>query len=122
MFAAASRSHNRRRVQLRSLTPDQCQEMVAAGDWVLVDVRPADDFAKASPEGAFNVPLFQQVNFSQATPKSLLRAAAYMFNGVKPVEPNPTFLEDLETVADGKGVIMVRAGHPRAIREETACK
>jgi hypothetical protein len=45
---------------------------------------------------------------SQATPKSMLRAAAYLSNGVKPVEPNPTFAEDLKQVTNGKGAIMVR--------------
>jgi hypothetical protein len=95
-------------LQIKSVPPKKAQEMAESGKWVLIDVRPQDEFGKSSATGALNVPLFQQVNMSQATPKSMLRAAAYLFNGVKPVEPNPSFAEDLKTAAGGKGVIMVR--------------
>lgn len=33
-----------------------------------------------------------------------------MANGVTPVEPNPTFLEDVRKAADGKGVILACEG------------
>jgi hypothetical protein len=94
-------------VQLESVKPEKAQDMLESGKWVLIDVRPQDEFGKASAAGAINVPLFQQLNLSQATPKSMLRAAAYLFNGVKPVEPNPSFAEDLKQATNGKGAIMV---------------
>lgn len=33
-----------------------------------------------------------------------------MANGVTPVEPNPDFIEDVRTAADGKGVILACEG------------
>jgi rhodanese-related sulfurtransferase len=83
--------------------------MLDSGDWVLVDVRMPADFEKASIEGAKSAPLFKGTDFSKATPFSMLRAAAYAFNGVKPVEPNADFAADVKAAAGGKGVILVRA-------------
>ena len=95
-------------MQMESVSPGDARSRAEAGEWVIVDVRPESDFEKASAEGAVNVPLFQAVNLSQATPLSLLRAVAMGVNGVKPVEPNPNFDEQLKERTAGKKAIMVR--------------
>lgn len=85
--------------------------MVDSGDWVIVDVRPKTDYEKSTVEGAKHAALFQGMSFANATPKSLLRAAAYAMNGVSPVEPNPAFADDLKAAAGNKGAILVRSTH-----------
>jgi rhodanese-related sulfurtransferase len=89
------------------VSPAKAKEMVESGDWLIMDVRTADTFDKASVEGAVNVPLFQGVNFSQITPKSFLRAVAFTLNGVKAVEPNPNFDDEVKAKSGGQGVILV---------------
>jgi rhodanese-related sulfurtransferase len=41
------------------VSPTEALSLVAGDDWVVVDVRPAGDYEKASADGAVNVPLFQ---------------------------------------------------------------
>lgn len=50
-----------------------------------------------------------RTDFSKAGPREWLKAAAYAVNGVKPVEFNPNFLEEMKERTGGKGVILVRA-------------
>ncbi len=45
--------------QLPTVSPEQAQEMLDSGDWVLVDVRPAPEYEKAHPAAAISVPLYQ---------------------------------------------------------------
>lgn len=93
--------------RLESISPSEAQKLVKSGKFVLVDVRPPDVFEKAHPEGAQSAPLFQSVKWSQPDFKKYLRAIAFMANGVKPVEENTEFLEDLSRVSNGKGVILM---------------
>ena len=93
---------------MRSLQPAEAQELVSNGDYVLVDVRPKELFEQSSIEGAVNVPLFQSMDFSKATAQSWLKALAYTFNGVKPVEVNPNFIEEMKTQVAGRNAILVR--------------
>ena len=57
--------------------------MLNSGDWVLVDVRPPQLYEKAHIEGAKNAALFQPVNWGKPSTKKVLRAIAFMLNGVK---------------------------------------
>ena len=57
--------------------------MLSSGDWVLVDVRPPQLYEKAHIEGAKNAALFQPVNWGKPSTKKVLRAIAFMLNGVK---------------------------------------
>eukprot|EP01025_Chloroclados_australasicus_P033462 TRINITY_DN34135_c0_g1_i1.p1 TRINITY_DN34135_c0_g1~~TRINITY_DN34135_c0_g1_i1.p1 ORF type:complete len:236 (+),score=33.56 TRINITY_DN34135_c0_g1_i1:65-709(+) len=82
-------------------------EMQKSGDWVVIDVRPKELYEKASAEGALSVPLFQSMDFSNASPRSFLRAAAYALNGVKAVEFNPNFSEEMKERAGGKNVVLM---------------
>jgi rhodanese-related sulfurtransferase len=95
-------------VQFQSLRPEEVQELVEGGEWLLVDVRPAEDFEKSTLKGAVNVPLFQRLSWANPTPGTLLRAAAYAVNGVQAVEINPNFEEQMRAVAGDRKVIMVR--------------
>ena len=57
--------------------------MLNSGEWVLVDVRPPQLYEKAHIEGAKNAALFQPVNWGKPNTKKVLRAIAFMLNGVK---------------------------------------
>ena len=46
---------------MESISPKDAKVMAESGDWVLVDVRPANKFEAAHPEGAVNVQLFKKV-------------------------------------------------------------
>jgi hypothetical protein len=46
---------------LRSIPPEQAAEMVASGDYVLVDVRLPAQYATAHPAGAVSVPMYQTI-------------------------------------------------------------
>ena len=52
------------RQQVRSLTAFESKSMVNNKDYVLVDVRPAEQFATRHPRGAVNVPLFMPAQVS----------------------------------------------------------
>lgn len=93
--------------KMPSLPPDAVQSLVDSGDWVVVDVRPREEYEKSSILGAVNAPLFQLMDWSKPTPASFLRGAAYALNGVQAVEPNASFAEDIKSRCGGKNVIMV---------------
>eukprot|EP00210_Caulerpa_lentillifera_P007809 g7452.t1 len=93
---------------LQSVSPQRCFEMIQSGKWILVDVRPKSSFDKCHVENSVNVPLFDAIDWSNATPMAYLRAAAYLVNGVAPVTINGNFDQQLsECLEDGKDKGMV---------------
>lgn len=94
--------------KLESVTPEAAQSLAESGDWVIVDVRPKEEYEKSSIKGAVSAPLFQRMDWGNATPASFLRGAAYALNGVQAVEPNANFAEDIKQNSGGKKVILVR--------------
>lgn len=91
---------------MQTISPQRGLEMVQSGKWMLVDVRPKSSFEKCHPENSVNVPLFDSIDWSNATPMAYLRAAAYLVNGVSPVTINEDFDEQLsECLKDRKGLI-----------------
>ena len=46
---------------LESVPPAAAREMLATGDWVLVDIRPENKYQSAHPAGAKNVQLYRKV-------------------------------------------------------------
>ena len=91
---------------LTSVSAERAQEMVASGQWTLVDVRPSSLYESAHAEGAISVPLFDNFGWSGASPMAYVRAVAYMVNGVAPVVPNETFSEEIAKAKEaGKGFI-----------------
>lgn len=96
-------------VQFQSFFAKEAKPLLDAGEYVMVDVRPAEDFEKATVEGAKNVPLFQRISFSNPSPGKLLRGLAYALNGVQAVEVNPDFEEQMKAAGGGKKVMLVRA-------------
>lgn len=99
-------------MQFESLFAKDAKEKVDAGEYVIVDVRPTEDFDKATVEGAKNVPLFQRISFANPSPGKLLRGLAYALNGVQAVEVNPEFEEQMKAAGDGKKVLVVRTPWP----------
>lgn len=91
--------------KLRTISPKEAQQLVQKGTHVIVDVRPPMQHEQSHPEGSQNAPLFQPVNWGKPGFKKFLRAAAFMANGVTPVEENDEFLDDVRRVTGGKGAI-----------------
>lgn len=82
--------------------------MVDSGEYVLVDVRPKEDFEKSTAEGAKSVPLFQRIGLSNLNAGNFLKGLAFALNGVQAVEINPEFKEQMKAAGDGKKVLLVR--------------
>jgi rhodanese-related sulfurtransferase len=92
--------------KLESLTAEEAHAL-SSEEWQVVDVRPPASFEKAHIEGAVSVPLYQAMNYSNASPASFLKAAVYFVNGVSPIEMNPKFSEQIAEVAKGgKGLVL----------------
>ncbi|GFH23759.1 rhodanese-like protein, partial [Haematococcus lacustris] len=87
--------------KLRSVTPEEAEESVESGSWVLVDVRPAPAYQQAHPAGAVSIPLYQPIDWSKPDAGKVFKALAYAFNGVAAVEPNPQFSERVREVTQG---------------------
>ncbi|KAI8466255.1 MAG: rhodanese-like protein [Monoraphidium minutum] len=92
---------------METISPANADSLVKSGQWVLVDVRRADQFAAAAPLGAVNIPLYRKIEFSRGfDPTRVMRSIMYAFNGVEPIEPNSEFIEQLAAAAaGGKGLI-----------------
>lgn len=96
------------RAGMKSLGADEAQQLIQKG-WVLVDVSPADDYNTFHAQGSVNVPLVR-VASGAADVRSALRLAAYSAQGVRAVEENPDFLEQLFAASkDANGVILACA-------------
>eukprot|EP00199_Chlamydomonas_sp_CCMP681_P005500 CAMPEP_0119105680 /NCGR_PEP_ID=MMETSP1180-20130426/3583_1 /TAXON_ID=3052 ORGANISM="Chlamydomonas cf sp, Strain CCMP681" /NCGR_SAMPLE_ID=MMETSP1180 /ASSEMBLY_ACC=CAM_ASM_000741 /LENGTH=243 /DNA_ID=CAMNT_0007090803 /DNA_START=57 /DNA_END=788 /DNA_ORIENTATION=- len=81
--------------KLRTIAPEQAKDMVASGDWVLVDVRPPGAHAEARPAGAVSVPMYQPLDWKTPDVQKVMKFLVYSFNGVQAIEPNPDFTEQL---------------------------
>lgn len=92
--------------ELQSVNPLRAKDMIDTGKWIFVDVRPRSIYDKAHIEGALSVPLFDDIDWSKASPMGYLRAAAYLVNGVTPVVPNESFDEEIRKARqNGKGFV-----------------
>lgn len=59
MRQAEARWENQIRTgKVKNVTPVEAGELLKGGEWVLLDVRPPEEIAKAAIEGAVEVPLF----------------------------------------------------------------
>jgi rhodanese-related sulfurtransferase len=96
-------------VQFKSVRAAEAKEMADSGEYVVIDVRPIEDFEKSTIQDAKSVPLFQRISFSNPSPGKLLRGLAYALNGVQAVEVNPDFEEQMKAAAGGKKVLLVRS-------------
>lgn len=96
---------------LRTVAPEEAQQLLATGDWVLLDVRRPDQHEESHPEGATNVPMYRRIDMSQADFAKLMKVVAYSFNGVQPIDSNNTFTADVLAAAPGKKyILMCEAG------------
>lgn len=79
---------------------EQALDAAQAGQAVVVDVRPADDYGKVHVPGAVSCPYFKPLESWDV--KSVLKRAVYAVNGIKGgSEPNPEFLDLVQAVAAG---------------------
>jgi rhodanese-related sulfurtransferase len=95
-----------------STPPAEAAAKVAAGTHILVDVRPPDVAARASPAGAANVPLYRKFDPRTpgawaAGPGAVAKAALLALNGVTPTMQNPSFVEDVLAAAAGRAVLVL---------------
>eukprot|EP00898_Chlorokybus_atmophyticus_P005425 jgi/Chlat1/5884/Chrsp4S00495 len=74
-----------------SMTPEQAVATLDNASVVVVDIRPADEYAESHAAGAVNVPLFRPI--TEWTPWKILRRAGFAFFGIfNGTEENPEFL------------------------------
>lgn len=59
--------------RVKSVPPAEAKAMVDSGEWVLVDVRPTEDFNKAHIQGAVSCPLFLKVTRENFAPSDFLK-------------------------------------------------
>lgn len=76
----------------------------------LIDVRRADQFEAWRAAPSINVPLYELINLSAASPLDFLRYASFAAQSVEPVRDNAAFGEILETsVRDAGAIVFVDA-------------
>jgi rhodanese-related sulfurtransferase len=97
-----------------STPPGEAAALVAAGTHVLVDVRPPDVSAKASPAGSAKVPLYVKFDplkggagAGAGGPGAFFKAALLALNGVQPTVQNPRFVEEVVAAAGGRAVLVL---------------
>ena len=73
----------------------------------MVDVRTTDSFAESHAEGSINIPLYKDLNLAEGGPSKFFKWIAYAANGVKPIELNTSFDDELRAAAGGKGIITI---------------
>lgn len=96
---------------LRTVAPEEAQEMLATGNWVLIDVRRPDQHEESHPDGAVSVPMYRLINMGQADFAKLMKVVAYSFNGVQPIDSNTAFTSEVLAAAPGKKyILMCEAG------------
>ncbi|KAG2449189.1 hypothetical protein HYH02_005936 [Chlamydomonas schloesseri] len=96
--------------KVESISPEEAQKRVNSGEWLLVDVRLAEQHESGAPAGAVSVPIYETITMEGADFRKMLKAVMYKSNGVNPVDPNPKFSEQLKAAvakAGAKGVITV---------------
>ena len=60
---------------LRSISPQEAKKLAEKGDFVIVDVRPANLHEQARVNNSANAPLFQQVDWSKPSFTKVSRSA-----------------------------------------------
>mmetsp|Transcript_24370 Transcript_24370/g.36564 ORF Transcript_24370/g.36564 Transcript_24370/m.36564 type:complete len:285 (+) Transcript_24370:47-901(+) len=87
---------------LKSLDPLEVRKKMSQG-WVLVDVRRADQFEESRAAGSVNVELFKLLPFSMNFREGL-KYLITSSQGVTPVDPNPNFVEEVQSLLSQRGV------------------
>ncbi|GAX75789.1 hypothetical protein CEUSTIGMA_g3232.t1 [Chlamydomonas eustigma] len=95
---------------LKSIEPEEAEGLASQGKCLLVDVRPKEAYDESHIPGSVSIPLYQALDWSSgAVLQKALKFMAYSFNGVKPIEPNPNIVQQLQEASEGgkKGLIML---------------
>ena len=80
--------------------------MVASGEWVLVDIRPVEDYEESHIPESVNVSLFQKITPSNITGGDILKTLLLASQGVTPMKTNKTFPTDVKVALQGKKAIV----------------
>lgn len=111
-----------RQGRFRSIGPEEVRGLMKEG-WILLDVRPEEECAIASVDGAINVPLFT-VDTSLSPGSLVKQMSAFGMGGwwlgTKHMVPNKSFMADVMKVIpqDGKAIIACQKG----LRSLAACE
>lgn len=93
--------------RIRGVDVQQAQERMKRG-WIMVDVRPKEDFDVYHALESVNVPLYRMIEGN--SPAQLLKKLLLLSQGVTPLEPNPEFVQQtLPAVEKATGVILADA-------------
>lgn len=93
--------------RIRGVDVQQAQERIQQG-WIMVDVRPKEDFDVYHALESINVPLYRMIEGN--SPAQLLKKLLLLSQGVTPLEPNPEFVQQtLPAVEKATGVILADA-------------
>lgn len=94
---------------MTSVGPEQAENLLETGDWVLVDVRP--NVGKSYRViGAAEVPIFEVVDLATLRSMEVKKAAgaiAHALNGVTPMALNERFADDVAAEVGTKNVIVM---------------
>eukprot|EP00467_Chlorarachnion_reptans_P002433 CAMPEP_0114526094 /NCGR_PEP_ID=MMETSP0109-20121206/22812_1 /TAXON_ID=29199 /ORGANISM="Chlorarachnion reptans, Strain CCCM449" /LENGTH=309 /DNA_ID=CAMNT_0001707795 /DNA_START=67 /DNA_END=996 /DNA_ORIENTATION=- len=87
---------------LQSLEPTEVARRMKQG-WVLVDVRRSDQFQESRAAGSENVELFQLLPMG-GSPRNVVKYLLTSSQGATPVDPNPSFLDEVLDIVGRRGV------------------
>ncbi|UPR01911.1 rhodanese domain-containing protein [Chloropicon primus] len=93
---------------MAGLAAKEVSKMAKQSDVILLDVRPKEDYAAYHASGSSNAQLYRYPDANDLrSAKSLVRQAAYMAQGVKPVEKNKSFVSEAKTLIGGANTVIV---------------
>ena len=84
---------------IKAVTVEQANELLAGSSHVLVDVRPSGQYEEGHPKGAISVPAFRVIEGGKNGVQSFMRFAVMSLNGVTPTESDPDFPAALDAAA-----------------------
>ena len=105
-----------------SVLPEQAENLLETGDWVLLDVRPKNGKGY-NVIGALEVPIFEVVDLATLRSMEANKAAgaiAHAISGVTPMALNERFAEEVTAAAGGRNVIVMceKGGSLEAFKPE----
>lgn len=93
--------------KIRGVDVEETQKILQQG-WIMVDVRPTEDFGVFHALESVNVPLYRRMEGN--SPAQLLKKLLLLSQGVTPLEPNTEFVKEaLPSVQSATGVVLADA-------------
>jgi len=93
---------------VRSLTGYEAKSLVNNKGYVLIDIRPEEEFAVRHLRGSVNVPLFKVVDMTEELPLTeRLRTGLMLSQGLAATRENPAFTDEvLAVMPEGAGIVV----------------